>query len=247
MRKELVEWREAKGLTPEQLALKLDINVRTIYRMEAGRTAPRMELRSKLASFYGRSLGEVNRAIRGTLNGHKVTRLGHLASLEQSAAEIWTFETTVCAGLLQTESYARVVESVAPDLPSPEEIDRRVAQRMRRQQVLTKNDPLRLMVLLDASVLQRVTGGPAVMAEQLDHLHKMAEMPHIAVRLLPLDARAHAGGRGAFWLVTPPDDDLPFMAVTDTAAGIQYFDSDFAVAAHVELWNHLWSISDALA
>ena len=141
-------------------------------------------------------------------------------------------------------SPATVVESVAPDRPSPAEIARRVALRMRRQTVL---DSLRLRALLDASILQRETGGPAVMARQLDHLGAMAARPNIEVRILPLDERAHAAGRGSFMLFSHSDDDLPFMAVIDTAAGPEYLGKEHELTAHIELWAYLWRIGDELA
>jgi len=87
------------------------------------------------------TLADIHRAIddddNGPINGHRVTRrLGLLVALEQAAGALWTFETTVMPGLLQTPEYATAVERVAPDRPSAKEVARRVALRMRRQKVL---------------------------------------------------------------------------------------------------------------
>lgn len=248
VRRRLIEMREERGLSREALAHRLGCNVRSVTRWEAGQRTPQMTQRVALARELNRPLADVLRALDdhedGRLNGHRVSRLGHLVSLEQGAAELWTFETTVVPGLLQTEAYATVVERVAPDRPSAAEVARRVALRMRRQSVL---DSLRLRALLDASILQRATGGPEVMAAQLDHLRRMAARPNVDVRILPLDERAHAGGRGSFMLFTALDDDVPFMVTIDTAAGVEYLGKPHEVAAHVDLWQHLWRIGDELA
>jgi hypothetical protein len=136
------------------------------------------------------------------------------------------------------------VERVAPDHPSAAEVTRRVGLRMRRQSVL---DSLRLRALLDASILGRQAGGPAVMAGQLMHVRRMAGRPNIEVRILPLDERAHAAGRGSFMLFTAPDDDVPSRVTIDTAAGVEYLGKPHELEAHVELWDDLWTIGDELA
>ncbi|HEV7760010.1 MAG TPA: helix-turn-helix transcriptional regulator [Acidimicrobiales bacterium] len=247
VRRRLIEMREERGLTREALAERLDCNVRSVTRWEAGQRTPQMAQRVALAEALDRPLADVLRALDdhedGRLNGHRVSRLGHLVGLEQGAGELWTFETTVVPGLLQTEAYATAVERVAPDRPAAAEVARRVSLRLRRQTAL---DSLHLRALVDASVLLRVTGGSEVMARQVDHLRSMAARPNVEIRILPLDERAHAAGRGSFMVFTSPDDDLPFMVTIDTAAGVEYLGKPHEVAAHVELWRHLWRIADDL-
>jgi hypothetical protein len=157
-----------------------------------------------------------------------------LAQMEESASELRTWEPVAVPGLLQTEAYACAVESVGPDHVAPDEVARRVAQRMARQTVLER---LRFYALLDKSVLLRETGGPAVMAAQLDHLRAMAERPNIEVRVVPLDQRAHAGFRGPFKLIGPG----PAVVVTeDLSSGFSYRESPTVVRAHAQLWGYLW-------
>ena len=248
VRRRLIERRKELGLSQLDLANRIGASSKTVHRYESGASSPHPSGRKTLAAALDWSAAQLTLALTehdaSPLNGHRVSRLGHLVSLEQGAAELCTFETTVMPGLLQTLDYATVVESVAPDRPSPAEVARRVALRMRRQNVL---DSLRLRALLDASILQRETGGPAVMARQLDHLRAMAARPNIDVRILPLDERAHAAGRGSFMLYSHSEDDLPFMVVIDTAAGPEYLGKEHDVTAHTELWAYLWRIGDELA
>jgi hypothetical protein len=58
----------------------------------------------------------------------------------------------------------------------PDHAERIVGLRMDRQRRLNlKRDQLRLVALIEESVLGRPIGGPAVMRRQLEHLIAMAE------------------------------------------------------------------------
>lgn len=221
MRWRLIEMREEKQLTREAVAQRLNVNVRSVHRWETGESTPQQPHRAALARLYERPLADVLRAVRdddGAVKGHKVTKLGHLVSLEQGCGELHTFETTAVPGLLQTPEYATVVESASIDHPTAAEVARRVALRIRRQQALHS---LRLWAVIDASVLLRQAGRPEVMTAQVVHLREMAVRPNISVRVLPLTERAFPAA-SSFMLFTSPDDRVPFMVVRDTAAGPEW-------------------------
>lgn len=114
----------------------------------------------------------------------------HLAfiGLEAEATSVLQWQVNVIPGLLQTEQYARdifrgyqVISRSAPAI-----IERRVQTRMIRQQVLTRDKPLDLTVILDESVLRRQRGDSAVMREQLLHVADVAKRPNVTLRILPL-------------------------------------------------------------
>lgn len=112
--------------------------------------------------------------------------------LEAEATFISVWHSEVVTGLLQTERYARaivgdytLIEPTAPGI-----IERRVQLRMRRQRVLSRDPPLKLLVVLDESVLQRRIGDESIMYEQLHRLTEV-DQQHVTVRVLPL-ARRHA-------------------------------------------------------
>ncbi len=114
----------------------------------------------------------------------------HLAyiGLEAEATSICQWQINVVPGLLQTEQYARDIfsgyQEVSPTAPTI--IERKVKTRLIRQQVLTRDQPLDLAVVLDESVLRRQRGEPAVMHEQLQHLAEVAKRPNVTVQILPL-------------------------------------------------------------
>jgi hypothetical protein len=76
--------------------------------------------------------------------------LGHYLDLERAVGLIRTYEAACIPGLLQTADYARaVLRSGYPDAPQAE-IERRVELRLHRQQVLHRDDPVRLWCTLSS-------------------------------------------------------------------------------------------------
>ena len=113
---------------------------------------------------------------------------GHIG-LEAEAASALIWQVVAVPGLLQTEEYARAVNTAHQKvvLMPPGIFERRVQARMIRQQVLTvRNPPLQLSVVLDESVLLRQVGTKQVMAQQLRHLAEVAQLPNVDLRILPL-------------------------------------------------------------
>ncbi|MEV5151286.1 helix-turn-helix transcriptional regulator [Streptomyces werraensis] len=110
-----------------------------------------------------------------------------LVGLQEAAATIRTFEIQYVPGLLQTADYTRaVVERGLPNAPASE-VQRRVELRMRRAQLLFREDAPRLWAVIDESVLLRVLGDRTVMRDQLDHLARMAGRPNVTLQIVPLN------------------------------------------------------------
>lgn len=113
--------------------------------------------------------------------------------LEAEAATIMDWQVNTVPGLLQTEQYAREILSgyQAVATISPLAIQRRLETRLIRQQLLTREQPPQLVVLLDESVLLRQRGDRSVMRAQLRRLADMASLPGLTIQILPL-----SGGHG---------------------------------------------------
>lgn len=94
------------------------------------------------------------------------------------------FELALIPGPLQTEDYARAsIAAMVPDLDE-DDVSRRAQARLEMQQALRGEDPPRLHIILDSSVLKREIGGRDVLVEQLRHLLEMAALPHITLRVV---------------------------------------------------------------
>jgi hypothetical protein len=121
------------------------------------------------------------------------------AAKETQAATLRWYEPLVVPGLLQTEDYARAIFQTRFGLTS-DDIEARVTARLKRQDVLARDQPPALWVILDEWVLRRPVGGRHVMFEQVNHLIEVAKRPTVAIEVIPASVGAHEGLAGAFTL-----------------------------------------------
>lgn len=117
----------------------------------------------------------------GSINiGKRVTRL---IELERTAIKITHVQPLLVPGLLQTSDYSRAVVGDDPD------VDTKVALRAGRRDVITRRrNPVEFLALIDSEVLTRPIGSPEVMADQLDQLARMAELPNVTIQVVPSTA-----------------------------------------------------------
>jgi transcriptional regulator with XRE-family HTH domain len=155
--------------------------------------------------------------------------------LEHEATSIAVWHVDVVAGLLQTEAYARhIISSYSRVEPiAPGMIGRLVRVRMRRQQVLSREE-LQLSVVLDESVLKRRVGDDLVMYDQLQRLAKEAERPNMALRILPLDAQHTVFGESFVIFGFGEDSDAVLQDVVST----EHLRSGFTLEGERETYLH---------
>jgi transcriptional regulator with XRE-family HTH domain len=219
---ELRRLREQSGFTGDEVAERLSWSTAKVSRLENARTGARLrdiELLLELYGVNGPRRAELtalarDAAQRGWWEDHPWLDLNYkqLISVEDEAAAELQWENVVVPGLLQTEPYARhVIQGWNYlDRKPPQEIERRIEVRLRRQEVLRRPGPMRLDLVLDEAVLHRRVGDPVVMAEQMEHLHQLSRLPHISVRILPLDG-FHAVMEPSFTLLEFADSyDVQF-------------------------------------
>jgi hypothetical protein len=142
-------------------------------------------------------------------------------------------------GLLQTEGYTRAVVTASLPSASNSDLQQHVETRAQRQQSISKDDPLKLWVIVDEAVLHREVGGPQVMAEQLHHLADMARQPHITLQVLPFKVGAHPGMHGAFAIMDFPDTADPELVYIENMAGALYLEKEADVRRYTEMFDQL--------
>ncbi len=216
------------GLTGDEVAERLTWSTAKVSRIENARTGAKISDVHRLLDLY-----EIDDGRRGDLISlaHDAAErdwwedyrdlpspLADFIALESEASAVREWGSTVFPGLLQTESYARHVIggwSALATLP-PQELERRVEVRMRRQELLRRANPLELSVVMDEAVLQRRIGDRKVMREQLEHLCGMTELPNVTVHILPLDI-AHSVLAETFILLEfKPVHDIVFPDIVHT-------------------------------
>jgi hypothetical protein len=151
--------------------------------------------------------------------------------LEADASLVRDFTLAYVPGLLQTADYARAMFRGGPNRLAGESLRNNVAVRMIRQKRLTSaEDPLRLVAVIDESVLYRPVGGPSVMAGQLAHLVKSAGLDTVTVQILPISLGAHLAQAGPFILLGFDDLEEPDVAYAEHPLGAVHTDRESTVA-----------------
>src|SRR5260370_7741825 len=72
-----------------------------------------------------------------------------------------------------------------------EDVERSVALRMARQPAVTRDDPPKVWAVMDEAALRRRVGGAGLMRMQLEHLLTQAQLPNVAVQVIPFTGGAH--------------------------------------------------------
>jgi transcriptional regulator with XRE-family HTH domain len=193
--------REDKGKSGDSVAAALRWSASKISRYERARTGLRPQEVARLLDYY-----QITGPRRALLLGlaEDAAQKGwweefaeslsddykQFIGFEHEAASMAIWHVDVVTGLLQTEAYARhIISSYSRVEPMPPGmIGRMVSVRLRRQQVLDRED-LRLSVVLDESVLKRRIGDESVMYEQLQRLVRDGDRPNLTLQILPLNAQ----------------------------------------------------------
>jgi transcriptional regulator with XRE-family HTH domain len=196
---ELRRLRTGMDKTAEDVAEVLRWSKAKISRYELAQGGLKPEDVAKLLEFYGVQGSQREQLLALAEEGtHKawwdsyddVLTEGHreYIALEAEATSILEWQINVVPGLLQTEQYARNVLSAYQEVAtiSPRAVERRVETRRIRQQLLTSDEPLKYVVILDESVLYRRRGDQSTMRAQLQRLADAAQLPNVTIQILPL-------------------------------------------------------------
>ncbi len=159
--------------------------------------------------------------------------------LEEEVSEIRTYQPELVHGLLQTEGYMRAVMLADVNVPADDELDRRVAVRMKRQERLTADDAPKLGVVLNEAALRREVGGRATMREQLRYLAEISRLNKVLLQVLTYAAGAHPGMDGPFEILSFPEAADPDVAYVQYRRGSIYMEQQADVGAYAELFDHL--------
>ncbi|MBY8344839.1 helix-turn-helix domain-containing protein [Streptomyces sp. KC 17012] len=211
--------RARKGLTLEEAGKLVGVSKATVSRYETQSGPVKWVIIDALCREYGATEAEC-KAVVGLAKDAKQQgwwssfadsipeSMNLLLTLEDEAVHESHFSCVYVPGLLQTRAYSTALQK-ANEVPlAPEEIERLVDIRMKRQEILTRSKPLRLWAILDESVIRRVVGSATAMKEQLDRLLEANESPHITLQVLPFSKGAHAAALGSFVIIGGPEPAL---------------------------------------
>jgi hypothetical protein len=228
--------REAQGVSREDAGWEIRASESKISRMELGRVSFKERDIADLLTLYGVDDEEERERLLALARQANTPGWWHrygdvlpswfqsYLGLEASAALIRTYEVQFVPGLLQTEDYARAVVLLGHGRASAEEVDRRVALRMRRQRVLDGANPTQLWAVVDEAALRRPIGDPAVMRTQIKALLEATDRPSVRLQIIPFHVGGHSAAGGAFTILRFADPELPDIVYIEQLTSALYLD-----------------------
>jgi transcriptional regulator with XRE-family HTH domain len=223
---ELRRLRERAGYTGDQAADRLGWSASKLSRIETDKIGIKEKDVGRLLDLYrvsGSHRAELLALARESKQPARISTLSArlpgpqavILNVEAEAESIWNWEPQTVPGLLQTEEYARAVMAGWHSMFTrpPSEIDRRIEARLLRQQVLQRDPPPQVSIVMDESVMHRQLGDASVMRMQLEHIIEMSRTPNVRVQILPLKG-THPVVAGAFtYIKFPQVHEIPLNDV----------------------------------
>jgi transcriptional regulator with XRE-family HTH domain len=192
---QLRSWRQHRGWTQVEMGAKLGYSASLVSGVETMDKGPTVDFAGRCDEIFSTPGTFVTLQELVAREAYPAF-FAPVIPFEREAVRIHGWELGAVPGLLQTEEYARCLIRSGRPKGSDDEIDRIVAARMERQELIEGNTSPLLWYVLDESVIRHVVGGSAVMREQLDRLLDAADSPGIVVQTLPFSADNHAGADG---------------------------------------------------
>lgn len=193
--------REVKGLTQTQVAQAMEWSLSKVMRIEKGEVnVSPSDLKLLLDLLEVRDADEVDRLVedarlsrqeRWTIDPlerkYYTPAMIQLYQFEAEATTVRYYQNFVIPGPLQTHQYATALVAPQTDKLDLQVVKARIELRLRRaEELLARAAGPTYLTLLDESVLLRPIGGPAVIADQLEHIARLVNGGRHLVRVLPL-------------------------------------------------------------
>ncbi|GHB01522.1 transcriptional regulator [Streptomyces thermoviolaceus subsp. thermoviolaceus] len=203
--RQLKLWREAAGLTQSEFGAAIGYGEELVSSVERGRRIPRPEYLDAADKVLGAN-GKIAAMKQDLAEVRYPKKVRDVRRLEIEAVQICSYNNSIVDGLLQTEAYARAVFGSRRPPYTEEGLERQLAARLARQEILTgaRAKPLFSFVLCEAT-LRRSIGGRMVMRAQLERLLEVAQLPNVDLQVLPLDSEENSGLSGPFRLLKLKD------------------------------------------
>ncbi len=243
--------RTERGMTVEQVAAELLCSPSKVSRMETGqRGATARDVRDLCELYVVTDPEERARMTRlaaegkqqGWWQSYELDYFATYVGLEEDATATKNFQSTTVPGLLQTADYARAMhESGVPEF-TPERIEKIIQARLKRQQSLTKDAPLRLWAILDEPVLHRLVGGFHVMRDQLQRMVDAAQLPNVTIQVIPFSAGAHPAMESSFDILGF-NAPTPSLVYVEGLIGYMYLERPQDLLRYEEVFERLCDVA----
>ncbi|MFF3610284.1 helix-turn-helix domain-containing protein [Streptomyces sp. NPDC002580] len=223
--------RERKRLTLEEAGARVGISKATLSRYETKEGAVKWPAVDALCREYG-TTDEERLALVELAKGAKIQgwwrsladpipeSMNLMLTLEDEVVREDHYACMYIPGLLQTRGYAEAVHRASEMQCLEREVQHMVDIRMKRQELLHRDEPPHIWCVIDEAAVRRSVGGRKVMHEQLQHLLAMSEQPHITIQVLTFSTGAHAAAVGSFAILRGPTPELDVVYVDVLGGGL---------------------------
>lgn len=222
--RKLVELREQCGMTTSEVCKRLRWSPSKLNYIEKAKWVdPNSDSVADLCELYGVGPTDTDALIkltrearqRGWWRKYNDVFRDDYVGLEAGASEIFTFQTTLVPGLLQTPGYVEMINRDA-GMADDAELKRHIDARTQRQMILMRSSPCRFHALIDENALLRISN-PQVRSEQIRHLIKVSGRPNVDVQILKIADGVYPGTSEPFVYLKFPgaaDRDIVYLETT---------------------------------
>jgi transcriptional regulator with XRE-family HTH domain len=244
---ELRKLRERAGLSVQEAARALGVAQTKLSSTESARVGVSPDRVRHFACQYARDDAPLVEALAAMaaerVNGwweeyRELLPTGFLdlAELEHHARYLNTIEIAHVPGLLQTEDQVRAIFAYSvPEFPT-EELEARVAYRLRRQSVLDSHEAPPYEAVIHEAALRIRVADRAVARKQLAHILEMAQRPGVTVRVIPFDVNGFAGVGYPMLYAGGPVPQLDTVLL-DSVHGVAFLDGESQLGRYRALFD----------
>ncbi|WP_307808196.1 helix-turn-helix domain-containing protein [Streptomyces oryzae] len=185
-------FREARRMSQEALGHATGYSKSYVSKVESGSLIPSQRFAEGCDKVFGTG-GLFARQLRRIIEGEHPSWFAPFIDAEREAEVIEDYSTLFIYGMLQTPEYARAALEAVTSGADPRDLDAKVAGRMRRREVMAKEEPPQIWVVLHEACLRANVGTPEVMAGQLRFLGDAAgQYRTLTLQVLPFSSSAAA-------------------------------------------------------
>jgi transcriptional regulator with XRE-family HTH domain len=195
-------WRERAGQTQAELGLAIGYSEEQVSSVERGRRAPKPAFLDAADEVLGAG-GMLSLFKEDVERARYPKKVRDLAKLEADSVAMGAYSNHNIQGLLQTEEYTRALYRMRRPLLDQDTIERNVAARVARQDVINRLPAPMLSFVQEEVTLRRPLGGRAVMRRQLERLLEVGQLRNVEMQVMPTDREDHAGMSGQLRLLEP--------------------------------------------
>jgi len=266
VRRALRRGRQAAGLIQGDVAQRLGWSLSKVQRIESGDVGVSVTDLRALLTLYAvedaATIGQLERDaaisrrqrwwIGAEYREHLTPGLRQLLQFEAEATAIRAYQPFIFPGVLQTPLMADYL--LGHFDKSLTEEDRRVrfdVRMLRAQRMVDHENAPTYLLMVDEAAIKREVGGRAVMAEQLERVVEIAQLPNIHIRIVKLAEGATVGMLGPFTILDLSDDDAEDAVlyresytsdqVTHDPGTVSYYRARFE-----DMWPLCYGESDSL-